>query len=49
MLPSSATPQNNPLFPEVALNRKSPLPDVLKTVMSSGMLNAMEAKTGCID
>ncbi|MGG1676218.1 tagatose-6-phosphate kinase [Neobacillus sp. NRS-1170] len=33
----------------VALKRKQSVPDILKTAMTTGMLNAMEAATGYID
>lgn len=33
----------------VALKRNQPVPDVLKTAMTTGMLNTMEAGTGTID
>ncbi|PGY09917.1 tagatose-6-phosphate kinase [Bacillus sp. AFS031507] len=33
----------------VALNRKQSVPDVLKTAMTTGLLNTMQARTGYID
>lgn len=32
-----------------ALNRKADVEDVLKTAMTTGILNTLNAKTGCID